>query len=605
MPRRSLAVRVLTAAPLVAGVAVVLASPVGAEPGFTQVQAMSTPLGGAPHGGAYAAVSCTSATACVAVGTTVDGALLSAVTETSGHWGTPVKVALPDTIASFFTISGLSCRGAGACAVAATYEATDGSLDPLLVTEVAGTWQAATTIALPSGALTGSEEFAYLTDVDCVSVGNCVAIGSYEDDANDPLIHGFALTQVSGGAWTTTKLPDIGTSSNDGSSPASLSCSDTSDCTAVGAQNDPSQNGLAWRRTSGTWSTPTNIAAAGDSTFQPLAVACPDAATCVAVGDLQGEGTLPGYAIETSGTWATAASLPLPALSPKASAGELLSISCDTAAVCEAVGEFGGYLTISGGHTPGAAGAATWSGGSWSSIDYVRGVRAGASRANYAQLSSVSCVTTTLCTAVGASSDLAAKGQPEYPFSATLSPVRTVSNPLPPTGVVGKGVPGAALISWQAPVDDGGAAVRSFTATAEPGSHTCTTKAESCALRGLLNGHGYRVNVTDRTSYGSSVRAVDPALVVAGRAPTTPAGLHLAFASRTLTVTWHPSSSPTGEPVRYTVTVHAPHGVVRRLATSHLRVTVPAIASGTYVIVIVAKNASGSSKPRQVRASKG
>jgi hypothetical protein len=104
MPSRSRAVRILTALFLVTGAAVVLASPVGAEPGFTQIQAMPGPLGAGPHGGAYSAVSCTSSTECVAVGSTIEGGSLSAVTETSGHWGTPVKVALPDTIIPPLTI---------------------------------------------------------------------------------------------------------------------------------------------------------------------------------------------------------------------------------------------------------------------------------------------------------------------------------------------------------------------------------------------------------------------------------------------------------------------------------------------------------------------
>ncbi len=230
---------------------------------------------------------------------------------------------------------------------------------------------------------------------------------------------------------------------------------------------------------------------------------------------------------------------------------------------------------------------------------------AGSNRADDAQLLSVSCATTTQCTAVGPAYDDNTRLPPEYAFSANLTPVRTVSSPLAPSGAEGKGVPGGAVVTWQAPADDGGAPVQSFTVTAEPGAHTCTTKAESCALHGLRNGHGYRVVVTDRTSYGISVKALDLRLVIAGRAPTPPAGAHLAFSSGRLIVTWHASSSPAGEPVRYSVTVHGPHGVVRHLATAHLRVTEPASVSGTYVVVIVADNASGSSKPSRVQASGG
>jgi|GEM_PF-2827044 len=616
MSRRSFAVRVLTATLLVASVAsvasvaVVLASPVGAEPGFTQVQAMPKPFGPSPYGGAYPVVSCPSATKCVALGYNDGGAVLSAATETAGNWGTPVKVALPPAVDPSaippFKVLGLSCPAEGTCTAVGAYQTTDAPLVPLVITEVAGTWQPATAVTLPSGAPSGSNEDAEMNDVDCVSTGNCVAVGAYF--GNNNVIHLFSVTQVSGGAWTASKVPDVsGISTSNSAVAESLSCSDTSDCTVVGQQiDDSNQNGVAWRRTSGTWSSPATMSSAGDSQgFLPQAVACPDATTCVAVGAFETftYQSLPGVAIETSGTWAAATPLPFPTLSPQAAGGAFLSISCHTAAVCEAVGSFGGAEAGSYVATPQAAGAATWSDGSWSSIGYVRGVRAGANRADDSQPTSVSCVTTTQCTAVGSATDLGAKGN--YAFSADLTPVRTVSSPLQPTGVAGKGVPGGAVITWNGPVDDGGAPVRSFTVTAEPGAHTCTTTTESCALHGLHNGHGYRVDVTDRTSYGSSANAVDTRLVVAGRAPTTPAGVRLAFASGRLTVTWHASSSPAGEPVRYTVTVHEPHGVVRHLATVHLRVTVPAGASGTYAVVIVARNASGSSRPRRAHASKG
>ncbi len=238
------------------------------------------------------------------------------------------------------------------------YEATNDAIVPLLVTEVAGTWKAATTVTLPSGASTGTNEAAFMRDVDCVSVGNCVAIGKYLDISNNP--HDFALTQVSGGAWTTRKLPSGILSAQNGL-PESLSCRSTSNCTMVGYEvaND-NVVGVAWTETSGTWSSPAAFGSAAPG-IVPQAVACPDATTCIAVGNTGGDG-LPAYAIETSGTWAAARTLSLPALSPRAISGELYSISCDTAAVCEAVGQFGG----AGAALPQVAGAATWSGGSWS-----------------------------------------------------------------------------------------------------------------------------------------------------------------------------------------------------------------------------------------------
>jgi hypothetical protein len=69
-----------------------------------------------------------------------------------------------------------------------------------------------------------------------------------------------------------------------------------------------------------------------------------------------------------------------------------------------------------------------------------------------------------------------------------------IKKPGAPTGVTA--LPGnrSALVSWSAPVSDGGSPVTGYTVTASSRSCTTTT-ATSCTVTGLTNGHRYTVRV--------------------------------------------------------------------------------------------------------------
>jgi hypothetical protein len=150
---------------------------------------------------------------------------------------------------------------------------------------------------------------------------------------------------------------------------------------------------------------------------------------------------------------------------------------------------------------------------------------------------------------------------------------------------------------WQPPVDDGGAPVRSFTAKA--GGATCTTTGVTCALHGLRNGHRYRVIVSDRTSYGKSHTTVGPP-VLAGTAPSEPKGLSVVLRGNHLVISWHPSASPRGEPVHYTVHVHGPRHFASVATTRGHRVSIQVKTTGTYAVTVTATNESGTSKAARV-----
>ncbi len=83
--------------------------------------------------------------------------------------------------------------------------------------------------------------------------------------------------------------------------------------------------------------------------------------------------------------------------------------------------------------------------------------------------------------------------------------------------------PGAnqAIITWTAPVDDGGSGPITYTVTSAPGGLTCTTTGTSCLITGLQPGDT-TFSVVATTPAGSSAPAVSAAVTIVGTvAPET------------------------------------------------------------------------------------
>ncbi len=650
MRRPARTVRVLLMASLATTAAVLIAGSAGAEPGFSSADAMPQVPGAGTAGNAYGAVSCDSMTSCTAVGpwqvvegesasgsgrgtwssaphadrlvhadprlaralapflashrnpsapsAVIEGGSPSFVSESGGAWGVAGTVTLP-VGAQVGQISGVSCTATGDCEAVGYFESDGGENFPMMLTESGGVWSALSIPDLPANAATGVDENAAMEGVDCVSTGNCVAVGGYDDTSG--ILHGLVEVQTAGSAFVPEKLPDIaGLSDQSFAVPLTVSCSDLADCTTVGlwvTQTALGETTRAWTEVSGTWSSSTKITSPPNATFVAESVACPDPSTCIAVGGALSDLDLPAYAVETSGSWGEAQVLPFPRLSPAAAEGVLSSISCDTDALCEAVGYFQSHATNSSDVT---GGAATWSNGTWSSIGYVRGVRVGSKAATVSALVGVACPSTTQCTAVGAASASGAASLYRlHPFSTVLEAVRAVTDPSAPTTLRGTGEPGSLHATWLSPLDDGGSPITDFHAHTEPGGHGCVTGSDGCSIGGLLNGHRYRLIVTATSAKGTSAEAVDASAVLVGRVPTRPAGVRVRVRGGDLSVAWHASRTVPGEPIHaYLVTVHGPDGFARRASTRHLEVLFSGAGhAGTYVVAIIASNASGRSKP--------
>jgi hypothetical protein len=345
-------------------------------------------------------ISCSSASACIAVGT--DGGSAVAEQWNGTSWSGP-------TPASGGSLDSISCTTATAC------EAVGQAGGPLAEAWNGSGWAIQAT-PRPAGPAAAS-----LSGVSCTTSTACTAVGGYVNATGRPatLAEGW-----NGTSWAQQPTPNPAGPMN--SFLSAVSCTTTGTCAAAGAYNDatvggnpPSYTALGevWNGTR--WAMhPTPSPGAGY--FSALSgVDCLSAIECIAVGyDYLGQS---GEDLVLAEQWDGASWTIQPGMSP--GGGALSSVSCATGTSCLAVGpvndseQWDGsswtmHYTPTGplvgvscptknaciavGGSVGTPAAASWDGDAWTTqaVPLPAGNNGG-------QLSSVSCTSPTDCTAVG------------------------------------------------------------------------------------------------------------------------------------------------------------------------------------------------------------
>lgn len=571
----------------VAVLAILLPAVAGAEPGFSPaspIPALVDATSAAP--GTYSSVSCVTATSCTAVGPSLFGKSQPAsigatvVTDSSGTWS---RKALPVATGSkkvvvnaVFCATASDCTAVGADEVGATTHA-------LVETETSGTWSES---YVPTP---GSSE-ALLTGLWCASEGNCVAVGLAS--STGALSSMFATETA--GVWSAASNLPAPPSGVLEAIPYSIACHDVDDCSVIALGLSTSGfSTIAWTEASSTWGDAVALPKAADGlTFAGESIQCPSSTTCLAVGSLENEAgsvVRPASDAEVSGTWSAPTAVPLPKLSPVMTSGTFTSLSC-AGTICEAVGALH-QTTAPNAET--VAGAATWSGGTWSSIGLETSVRvpAGHGPPGYGsgpEFDAVSCPTDTGCVGVGTyeSGD----------FAATVTTERAVTVPGAPELAGGEPGVRSATLSWTPPVNDGGSPVTSFSATVEPGDEHCTTGAYHCTVGGLTDGHAYVMSVVASNADGAGPAAHGD--FVAGGAPSTPRAFHVvAWAKGVVTLAWDPSVAPPGMRVTsYDLSVYSGKTLLRSLFTGATTLRLGGlVAHHRYLLTLSANDLSAGS----------
>ena len=316
--------------------------------------------------GGFNAVSCTSSSACVAVGSLSDTTQVTITLAEQWQgmtWSVQTTANPAVTPGTGVSLNAVSCASPTACM------AVGGGLYgiPSLVE-----WWNGANWSLES---TPSVDGAVLDAVSCVSDTSCTAVGGDTGGGSgQPLVEHW-----DGAGWTVQPTPTF-----TGFAPplpgfvASLtgvSCTSDTACTAVGSFLNPTIPQALVERWDGTqWSVQSSPMPPGAQGYQLNAVSCTSATDCTAIGQSYGRNGAPPAVVEH---WDGSAWTIEP--SPQA---VLTNVSCTGASACAAIASPNSVVV--------------WDGASWS-IENLPGVGPGVT------LNAVSCTSDGSCTAVGES----------------------------------------------------------------------------------------------------------------------------------------------------------------------------------------------------------
>ncbi|HXY44191.1 MAG TPA: hypothetical protein VEH29_08380, partial [Acidimicrobiales bacterium] len=294
-------------------------------------------------------VSCTTATACTAVGqylSNTDLLMTLAEVRSGSSWkisSTPTPRGAEDA-----SLAAVSCQATACTAVGYDESGSDIPV-PLAETSTGGSWEIQA-MANPKGS-----EGASVSGVSCTAGAACVAVGSYTDGGGAQL----PLTEVRNGSrWAIQTTPRPGTARS--ASLSAVSSVTTTVCFTTGAYASHTggpEATLVEERVGPSWRIQVSPDPAGARPGSLAAVSCTAASACLAVGDYtDSQGTVLSLAEAWNGTRWRILSTPNPA---GAQASSLSGVSCTSRSACVAVGSY-----TDGGGTQ-APLAESWNGSSW------------------------------------------------------------------------------------------------------------------------------------------------------------------------------------------------------------------------------------------------
>ncbi len=252
-------------------------------------------------------VSCVSATDCVAVGgaevqgSTPDQGLPQAFAYSlvgAAPWTAPTPITNVSGAFRTLSLSAVSCTSSTSCVAVGTFFGTLDDEHPFIEQGAGSSWTS-TIPPVPTNPF-GQPDSSTLTGVSCATATDCQAVGTVTGSTGVQ-----ALVESYGGTvphWADTE-PVTGEPS---SSLLGVSCASATACTAVGSFLDATavtHSLVETLTTGGTWATTTGLDPSGAMTSSLSAVSCPLSA-CVAVGDASvamsngGTGIAPFAAVE-------------------------------------------------------------------------------------------------------------------------------------------------------------------------------------------------------------------------------------------------------------------------------------------------------------------
>jgi uncharacterized repeat protein (TIGR02543 family) len=330
--------------------------------------------------GYFNSISCTSATACTAVGQD-DNSEPFILTGNPATWtaSNATEIALGSSFASSGTLYAISCTSATSC----TAVGNDGHNQPLAFTGDPSSWTVSNATEIALGSSFGSQ--GYPQAISCTSTTTCTAAGY--DGHNQP----FALTG-NPSTWTASNATEIALGSSFGSQGSlyAISCTSATACTAAG--QDGNNEPLVLTGNPSTWNASNATEIALGSGFSGAGdlqgISCTSATKCTAVGSDGNSRSL--ILTGDPSSWTAINAYEVTLGSSFGSPVELYAISCTSATSCTAVAGDGHHqpFTLIGDPS------------SWT-VSNASETTLGSGFGNSGYLLAVSCTSATTCTAAG------------------------------------------------------------------------------------------------------------------------------------------------------------------------------------------------------------
>jgi hypothetical protein len=271
-------------------------------------------------------------------------------TSTTPRWDVAKIASLPSGATGLPSgfLPALGCASAGNCSAGGAYDDASSHTQGLVLNEVRGTWKAPTKLIAPTGS--ASDPGLTVNSISCGAVGNCVAVGSYDDNKN--YAQSFVASEVRG-VWQRARevlLPANAKGATQLSEVHSVSCWSAGNCSAVGSYLDGIQpvghsEGMVVNEVRGTWVRAQEVKLPTDANANPYALLNQITCTkgrCVGVGSYIGaNGTTQGLAVNgVNGTWAGGIAVALPANANAYPVADVSEVACVSATNCTALGTY-------------------------------------------------------------------------------------------------------------------------------------------------------------------------------------------------------------------------------------------------------------------------
>jgi len=261
-------------------------------------------------------------------------------------WSSTIEIpGLATASSGNAVVNAVWCVSTGNCIAGGQYNDASGGQQAFIDNEVNGTWGSAVTLAASLNQGGG----AAVTSIACGGVGDCRAVGYYTDSTGNE--QGFVVddSQSIGAPVEITGTVNVTDAQGDGFAElADISCGASGVCAAGGLTTDTSlnQQAMVVDYKNGAWGTPQvvpGIAALNTGGFSFI-----DSISCTSAGDCTASG---GYAVgttqivafvveETNGTWGSAEAIP--GFTTLAPTGLSLSgsVSCSSPGNCSVGGDY-------------------------------------------------------------------------------------------------------------------------------------------------------------------------------------------------------------------------------------------------------------------------